>query len=97
MLSDLILDSTHPHVVYVTNRHGVFRSEDGGLTWEARSAGLTNINIRALAMSAVDSDVLYVGPMGRDCFVRSIGDCHGTPCRWLLRNPCEAYPESGMM
>lgn len=68
MLSDLILDHTHPHVVYVTNRDGVFRSEDGGLTWEARSAGLTNINIRALAMSAVDSDVLYVGTNGKGLF-----------------------------
>ncbi|WP_342346766.1 PQQ-binding-like beta-propeller repeat protein [uncultured Nitrospira sp.] len=68
MLSDLILDHTHPHVVYVTNRDGVFRSEDGGITWEARSAGLTNVNIRALAMSAVDSDMLYVGTNGKGLF-----------------------------
>ncbi|MCA9501264.1 MAG: hypothetical protein KC588_18895, partial [Nitrospira sp.] len=58
----------YPHVVYVTNRDGVFRSEDGGITWEARSAGLTNVNIRALAMSAVDSDVLYVGTNGKGLF-----------------------------
>ncbi len=68
MLSDLILDHTHPHVVYVTNRDGVFRSEDGGITWEARSAGLTNVNIRALAMTAVDSDVLYVGTNRKGLF-----------------------------
>jgi photosystem II stability/assembly factor-like uncharacterized protein len=68
MLSDLILDHTHSHVVYVTNRDGVFRSEDGGMTWEARSAGLTNMNIRALAMSAVDSDVLYVGTNRKGLF-----------------------------
>jgi photosystem II stability/assembly factor-like uncharacterized protein len=68
MLSDLILDHTHPHVVYVTNRDGVFKSEDGGKTWVARSAGLTNVNIRALAMSAVDSNVLYVGTNGKGLF-----------------------------
>lgn len=68
MLSDLILDHTHPHVVYVTNRDGVFRSEDGGMSWESRSGGLTNINIRALAMSAVDSNVLYVGTNGKGLF-----------------------------
>ena len=68
MLSDLILDHTHRHVVYVTNREGVFRSEDGGITWEARSRGLTNVNIRALAMSPIDSDVLYVGTNGKGLF-----------------------------
>jgi photosystem II stability/assembly factor-like uncharacterized protein len=68
MLSDLILDPTHPHVVYVTNRDGVFRSEDGGMNWDARNAGLSNVNIRALAMSAGDSNILYVGTNGRGLF-----------------------------
>lgn len=68
MLSDLILDPIHPYVVYVTNRDGVFRSEDGGTTWEPRNAGLTNVNIRALAMSAVDSNLLYVGTNGKGLF-----------------------------
>lgn len=68
MLSDLILDPTQLHVVYVTNREGVFRSEDGGATWEPRNAGLSNVNIRALAMSAVDSNLLYVGTNGKGLF-----------------------------
>jgi photosystem II stability/assembly factor-like uncharacterized protein len=68
MLSDLILDPIHSHVVYVTNRDGVFRSEDGGVTWESRNAGLTNVNIRALAMNALDANVLYVGTNGKGLF-----------------------------
>jgi len=68
MLSDLILDPAHSHIVFVTNRDGVFRSEDGGMTWESRNKGLTNVNIRALAMSAVDSNVLYVGTNGKGLF-----------------------------
>ncbi len=68
MLSDLILDPTHPHVVYVTNRDGVFRSEDEGSTWEPRNAGLLNSNIRALAISDIDSNILYAGTNGKGLF-----------------------------
>jgi photosystem II stability/assembly factor-like uncharacterized protein len=68
MLSDLILDPSLLHVMYVSNRNGVFKSEDAGVTWESRNAGLSNVNIRALAMSAVDSNLLYAGTNGKGLF-----------------------------
>jgi photosystem II stability/assembly factor-like uncharacterized protein len=68
MLSDLILDPTHMHVLYVSNRDGVFKSEDAGVTWESRNTGLLNVNIRALAMSDIDSSLLYVGTNGKGLF-----------------------------
>ena len=54
--------------MYVSNRDGVFKSEDAGVTWESRNAGLSNVNIRAMAMSAVDSDLLYAGTNGKGLF-----------------------------
>lgn len=45
----------------VTFDAGIFRSADGGNTWENRSAGLTNLDIRSLAVFAGDPDILYVG------------------------------------
>lgn len=68
MLSDLFLDHSQPDVVYVTHRHGVSRSEDGGGTWESRNIGLTNLNIRAMAMNPKDSRLLYVGTNGKGLF-----------------------------
>jgi len=68
MLSELLLDPHRLGVMYVGHREGVSRSEDGGVTWETRNMGLTNINIRALAISSVDSHVLYVGTNGKGLF-----------------------------
>ena len=68
MLSELLLDPHQVGVVYVGHREGISRSEDGGVTWETRNTGLTNINIRALAISAIDSQVLYAGTNGKGLF-----------------------------
>ncbi len=68
MLVELLLDSQNAGVMYVGHRKGVSRSDDSGKTWETRNMGLTNINIRALAMSALDSHVLYAGTNGKGLF-----------------------------
>jgi photosystem II stability/assembly factor-like uncharacterized protein len=68
MLIELLLDPQKAGVLYVGHREGVSRSEDGGETWETRNSGLTNINIRALAISALDPQVLYVGTNGKGLF-----------------------------
>jgi photosystem II stability/assembly factor-like uncharacterized protein len=68
MLIELLLDSRQPGVIYVGHRKGISRSEDGGVTWETRNTGLTNINIRALALSEMDSHVLYAGTNGKGLF-----------------------------
>jgi len=68
MFSELLLDPQQAGVLYVGHREGVSRSENGGNTWETRNMGLTNVNIRALAMSALDSHVLYAGTNGKGLF-----------------------------
>ncbi len=40
---------------------GVFKSADGGLTWEAANLGLGNLFINALAVDPLDPRVLYAG------------------------------------
>ena len=40
---------------------GVFRSDDGGLTWEHRSMGITNPDIRSIAVFQGDPDIVYIG------------------------------------
>jgi hypothetical protein len=68
LIGPLHLDSHQIGVMYVGHREGISRSEDGGVTWETRNTGLTNINIRALAISAIDSHVLYAGTNGKGLF-----------------------------
>jgi len=61
MLSDLIIDFSTPHQLYVGSRAGIHKSSDGGHTWEAKNHGLANLNIRAMAISPLDSNTLYAG------------------------------------
>lgn len=68
MLSELLLDSQKAGVMYVGHREGVSRSDDSGETWETRNMGLTNINIRTIGMSPLDSHVLYAGTNGKGLF-----------------------------
>ncbi|MEX2490288.1 MAG: hypothetical protein WD425_00860 [Nitrospirales bacterium] len=68
MLIEVLLDPNQVGVLYVGHRAGVSRSEDGGVTWETRNQGLTNLNIRALAMSDLDYRVIYTGTNGKGLF-----------------------------
>lgn len=40
---------------------GVYRSDDGGQTWSLRSLGLTNPDIRSIAVSSQNPDLIYAG------------------------------------
>lgn len=64
MFSDLVLDFSIPDVLYVASRQGIHKSDDGGQTWQAVNAGLGNLNIRALALSPINSQVVYAGTNG---------------------------------
>ena len=55
----------HPHddnVVYAaTYSYGVYRTTDGGSTWEPMNAGLTTLRMRSLVIDPNDPQVLYAG------------------------------------
>lgn len=40
---------------------GVFRTEDGGETWELRSSGIDNLDLRSIAVAPSNPDILYAG------------------------------------
>jgi hypothetical protein len=43
---------------------GVLRSLDGGVTWQPASAGMTNLDVRSLAVSPVDAGIVLAGTNG---------------------------------
>lgn len=55
-------DPTQAGVVYATSDvAGVFRSSDGGVTWEMRSLGLGNYEVSSFAIDPFDPKTLYAG------------------------------------
>jgi ligand-binding sensor domain-containing protein len=62
----LVIDDENPEVLYAGTLYGrgfggVFRSCDGGKSWEKRSLGLVDTSIEALALLPGDSKVVYAG------------------------------------
>jgi photosystem II stability/assembly factor-like uncharacterized protein len=55
----------HSNIIYVATGlafdGGVYRSNDGGLTWEHRANGLSNPDIRALSVFPGNPDIAYAG------------------------------------
>ena len=55
----------HSNVIYVATGlafdAGVYRSDDGGLTWEHRATGLTNPDVRSLSVFPGNPDIAYAG------------------------------------
>jgi photosystem II stability/assembly factor-like uncharacterized protein len=64
MVIAMVLDRTRQGVIYITGRNGLHRSEDGGETWKLINSGLATTNVRAIAQSATDPKVFYVGTNG---------------------------------
>ena len=49
-----------------THEHGIFRSQDEGLTWEQVNTGLTNLDIHGISIS--EEGVVFVGTEGAGVF-----------------------------
>jgi photosystem II stability/assembly factor-like uncharacterized protein len=54
-------DWARPHTKVHAQGMGIFRSTDGGVTFEAVNEGLSERNVFALAVDPRDSDVVYAG------------------------------------
>ncbi len=63
-ISSVVIHPTLTNVLYVGGRAGVLKSADGGRTWQAMNTGLATLNIRTLAMSLRDPQLLYAGTNG---------------------------------
>ena len=59
------LESSDPTILYAgTNGGGVFKSRDGGGNWIVLNAGLTNLNVHALAVDPSTPTRVYAGTDG---------------------------------
>jgi photosystem II stability/assembly factor-like uncharacterized protein len=59
-VNKVVVDPRDPQVVFAAGPTGLFRSQDGGLTWETSSQGLDTAGIVALALNPAQPDRLYV-------------------------------------
>ena len=61
----------------------MFKSTDGGSTWNALNTGLTNTGVHALAIDPMEPRRVYAGTSGGGVFVieqgapSCVGDCEG--------------------
>ncbi len=60
LVHHIVVDPSTPKTIYAATAGGVFRSEDGGDTWEKRGSG----EAVALAIDPSDGSVLYAGAAG---------------------------------
>jgi hypothetical protein len=64
-VNHLAVDPTVPDTVYAATATKVFRSTDGGLTWEPVGSGLDDVpSITGLVVDPADPTVLYVSTEG---------------------------------
>jgi photosystem II stability/assembly factor-like uncharacterized protein/phosphoribosyl-AMP cyclohydrolase len=70
----LAFDPTSPDTIYaggytlagvsaIPSGYGVFKSTDGGVSWQPMNSGLTSLAVSALAVHPFDADTVYVGTL----------------------------------
>ena len=64
-------------IIFVGTDNGLFRSQDGGDTWESLHDGLRDENIRALAFSPSSPNMIYAGT-SKGIFLSEDGGDHWT-------------------
>jgi uncharacterized protein (TIGR03382 family) len=94
MLSDIIFDPNNSQVMYVADRFsGVYRSTDGGLTWNQINNGLRTRAVNKLAVST-DSRHLYAATEGEGVFRLDLtGEPPKSISESLTELPAEPTPD----
>ncbi len=67
VIADPIIDPNHPSSFYAGTVDGVYKSADGGKTWERASAGLTGRWVGKLVTDPTSPATLYVATSGGIC------------------------------
>ncbi len=96
----LVADPLDPDVVYAgTFGGGLFRSTDGGRSWEGWSQGVTDLYV--LSLAAGPDGTLYAGTFGGGVFRREPGEGSWEPANGALPRrfhpPCECHPEVAVL
>jgi photosystem II stability/assembly factor-like uncharacterized protein len=61
LVSSVVVNPVNTAIVYAGNPSGVFRSADGGQTWEQINAGLSNTEVKCLTVSSAEPVTVYAG------------------------------------
>ncbi|MGH7254984.1 MAG: WD40/YVTN/BNR-like repeat-containing protein, partial [bacterium] len=84
--SSLVIDPSDSRVLYAGGRAGVEKSLDGGQTWTPMNEGLETLNVRTIAMSTQDPQLLYLGTNGSGLYRSTDGARTWTPIPLTLKN-----------
>jgi hypothetical protein len=57
----VVADLSSPGTVYAGTDYGVFKSADGGNSWNPENSGLPSLEVRWLALDPAQTNTLYVG------------------------------------
>lgn len=63
------LEFSNTEHLYAATNNGVYESTDGAENWQSMSAGLTNLDIKALAVDSLRPRMLYAGTWGGGVFI----------------------------
>ena len=64
----MAVDNKDTGHIIVGSPQGVFMTTDGTQTWQKINNGLTNLDVRAVAIDPQDSKIIYAGTMGGGIF-----------------------------
>jgi photosystem II stability/assembly factor-like uncharacterized protein len=75
-VNSLVIDQNNPDVVYVANDIGVFRTQDGGVSWHDFNDGFLNLDVPRIIVTELalrrSTNTLYAGTMGRGAYRRAL-------------------------
>lgn len=58
-INDIVIDYKNNKVIYLATGQGIYKTEDGGLTFRKKDTGITDSNIRAIVIHPFENLVLY--------------------------------------
>ena len=64
----LSIDPQNPDVVYGSSNSGIFRSTDGGASWNAVNSGLTTLLVNTVAIDPRNNGTAYATTSGGGVF-----------------------------
>jgi photosystem II stability/assembly factor-like uncharacterized protein len=83
----IAIDPTTPTTLYAgTFNAGVFKSTDGGITWEATNTGLTDLKVQTLVIDPSSPMTVYVGTQSAGVFRSTSGGGNWTASNTGLTN-----------
>ena len=67
----VVQSKSDPNVLFWVGRDTVYKSSDGGLSWQRKDVGLKNISIRSLTVDPTAPSILYAGAKSPSHLYRS--------------------------